>query len=119
MSRRGQEYQAEVGLLSRNILVTGETAMDRHKLGAHIRVEGSGRISGTQIVRGGQYNVMGAYPFHFHMIGDGSGMYFADNSVYKCVCSVVVLESKGLLSKGCNSLRGEGEVLKGHPSWQH
>ncbi|KAK2078299.1 hypothetical protein QBZ16_004168 [Prototheca wickerhamii] len=79
----GQEYQAEVGLLSRNILVTGETAMDTHKLGAHIRVEGSGRISGTQIVRGGQYNVMGAYPFHFHMIGDGSGMYFADNSVYK------------------------------------
>lgn len=57
--------------------------MDTTKLGPHIRIEGNGTIQGTQVYRGGQYNVMGAYPFHLHMIGDGAGMSFTDNSVYK------------------------------------
>ncbi|RMZ52666.1 hypothetical protein APUTEX25_000785, partial [Auxenochlorella protothecoides] len=79
----GAEYQAEVGLLSRNILIAGEASMDSTKLGPHIRIEGGGSISGTQVYRGGQYNVMGAYPFHYHLIGNGAGMTLSDNSVYK------------------------------------
>lgn len=46
---RGAEYQAEVGLLSRNILIAGEAGMDLTKLGPHIRIEGAGSISGTQV----------------------------------------------------------------------
>lgn len=49
LAPRGAEYQAEVGLLSRNILIAGEASMDSTKLGPHIRIEGGGSISGTQV----------------------------------------------------------------------
>jgi G8 domain len=92
----GREYQAEVGLLSRNILIQGDSSnseptdlgpvcndptggstypcVDKHitGFGAHIFMTGStvaGRFSGVQVFRGGQTNVLGRYPIHFHMIG--------------------------------------------------
>lgn len=30
-----------------------------------------------------QNNVLGAYPFHFHFVGDASGQMATDNSVYR------------------------------------
>lgn len=33
-----------------------------------------------------QTNVRGAYPFHWHMVGDASGQMATDNSVYRCGC---------------------------------
>ena len=95
----GREYQAEVALLSRNIVVQGDETNaepveppnkvnctsadgslypcnDNPRLlqgfGAHIMVTGSsssGRFSGLQVFRGGQTNVLARYPIHFHMMG--------------------------------------------------
>lgn len=52
--RSGPEYQAEVGLLSRNILIQGDAAAERSRRGPHVRVEGAARIRGVQAFRVGQ-----------------------------------------------------------------
>lgn len=57
--------------------------MDTTLIGPHIRIEGNGTVQGSQMYRGGQNNTLGAYPYHLHMLGNGTGSYFTDNSVYK------------------------------------
>jgi len=95
----GFEYQAEVGLLSRNILIQGDNVnsepTDQTPLacsygasrstypcensfltgfGATVTVAGSavsfGRFSGLELTRVGQTNVIGKYPLHYHMVGN-------------------------------------------------
>lgn len=94
----GKEYQAEVALLSRNIVIQGDAQnsppTDTQKVackdpnddstypcqdsfltgfGAHVMVHGSsasGRFSGVEMFRVGQTNVLGHYPIHFHLVGD-------------------------------------------------
>eukprot|EP01130_Rhizamoeba_saxonica_P005415 TRINITY_DN2168_c0_g1_i1.p1 TRINITY_DN2168_c0_g1~~TRINITY_DN2168_c0_g1_i1.p1 ORF type:complete len:1073 (-),score=270.64 TRINITY_DN2168_c0_g1_i1:36-3254(-) len=77
-------YQTEVSLLSRNIAVKGT---DEGDFGAHILVSGtsgSARISGVSCTNCGQKNILGRYPFHFHILEDGDNAkesYFQDCSV--------------------------------------
>eukprot|EP01113_Clastostelium_recurvatum_P021132 TRINITY_DN2500_c0_g2_i1.p1 TRINITY_DN2500_c0_g2~~TRINITY_DN2500_c0_g2_i1.p1 ORF type:complete len:464 (+),score=89.00 TRINITY_DN2500_c0_g2_i1:87-1478(+) len=98
----GKEYQAEVALMSRNVVIQGDgfspptdnttsctnTANPTDKstfpcqnsyltgFGAHIIVDGStgkkptARLSGVELYRVGQTNVLGRYPIHYHMLGD-------------------------------------------------
>ena len=77
----GHEYQAEVGLLSRTIIIDGGGNNDdlANHIGGHTIVTGganaAGRFSGIEAVRMGQKNVRGRYPFHWHLLGlenDGS-----------------------------------------------
>jgi hypothetical protein len=94
----GREYQAEVGLLSRNIIIQGDAASeptdtvnatctdpvggtgstypcnDKYLtgFGGHVQVMGAGargRFSGVELYRMGQTNVLGRYPLHWHMVG--------------------------------------------------
>lgn len=116
--RRG--YQAEVGLLSRTITVRGDAhdseptdpdsgdctgsksyygdrsvpCPNRNLTGygGHIIVHNGGRgyVEGIELERMGQTNVLGRYPMHFHLLGDGcQDCYFRDSSVhrsfYRCV----------------------------------
>lgn len=88
----GSEYQAEVALLSRNIVFKGEQTNDN--FGGHVKVIGqssSAKISGVQAENMGQLNVLGRYPFHFHMMYESTGAlqsYFQDcsvtNSNFRC-----------------------------------
>jgi len=82
----GQEYQAEVALLSRRILLQGdEVSSPTESFGGHVTVtmNGEGRISGVKGYRMGQKNVLARYPFHFHMLGDqGSSSYCQDCQVH-------------------------------------
>jgi hypothetical protein len=94
----GSEYQAEVALLSRNILIQGDPfssePTDNYPIsciygtspstypcdttyltgfGAHVMVEApatTGRFSGVELTRVGQTNVLGRYPLHFHLLGN-------------------------------------------------
>ncbi len=68
----GKEYQVEVALLSRRINLAG--ALSNDNFGGHVltAMGGSGRFSGVRGDRMGQLNVLGRYPFHFHMLYDGS-----------------------------------------------
>ncbi|XP_068174861.1 cell migration-inducing and hyaluronan-binding protein-like [Antennarius striatus] len=79
----GVDMRAEVGLLSRNILLRGEMEsgcygneacnfFDFDTFGGHLKVERGFRavhISGVELQHMGQ-QTMGHYPVHFHMNGD-------------------------------------------------
>jgi len=109
----GRAYQAEVALLSRNIVIQGDgtnseptdtanavcvTAGDSTHpcndkyltgFGAHVRIEGPqsiARFQGVEWFRVGQTNVLGRYPLHFHMIGQAvtaGNLYVKDCSVHR------------------------------------
>ena len=61
--------------------------------GGHIMMRGTaavGRISGVQLTRVGQTNVLGRYPLHFHFVGNGGSNSFIQDSsfwhsYYRCV----------------------------------
>lgn len=113
-------YQAEVGVLSRNIKIQGAAddsePTDRdetggctgywhagvnfkpcpwtHKtgFGGHIMVHsgGKGYMEGVELYRMGQTNVLGRYPFHWHLLGNTcSDCFFRANSIhrsfYRCI----------------------------------
>lgn len=66
-----REYQAEVGWRNRNVRLVGwRNDSDADAFGGHTVVTGGGegRFSGVEMVRMGQENVMGRYPFHFHLL---------------------------------------------------
>ena len=82
----GIEYQAEIVLLSRRILIQGDEISETRlpNIGGHILVNGDiGRFSGVQTYRMGQTNIIARYPFHFHLMGESPESYFQDCSVYK------------------------------------
>lgn len=81
----GYEYQAEVALLSRNILFYGSQSNDN--FGMHSKIIGTesiGQISGVQCENCGQLNVLTRYPFHFHMMYESAlsaATFIEDSSV--------------------------------------
>ncbi|KAI8104351.1 hypothetical protein M9434_002909 [Picochlorum sp. BPE23] len=80
----GDEYQSEVALMSRNIILMGTKGTEDNGIGPQIFLGGGGgRIRGLLTYRAGQRNVKGAYPFHFHMLGASPESYFIDNVVYR------------------------------------
>ncbi|KAL6754041.1 hypothetical protein V8C86DRAFT_399941 [Haematococcus lacustris] len=81
----GAEYQTEVVLLSRSVILSGGPSAESSLRGGHVHIMGQGRIEGVMGYRMGQQNVLGAYPFHWHMIGDvAQGVsYVTDSSVYR------------------------------------
>ncbi len=80
----GAEYQSEVALISRNIMIMGTAETENTKIGPQIFLGGSysHRIRGVLAYRMGQRNIRGAYPFHFHLLGSSPNSYFMDNVVY-------------------------------------
>jgi hypothetical protein len=104
----GREYQAEVTLLSRNIVIQGvDSVIDfpsnqkctgtghgsstfpckaAEGFGGHIMVTGNGigRCTAVELFEMGQTNIMGRYPFHLHMIGNnGAKSFFVDGSIHR------------------------------------
>lgn len=60
--------------------------------GGHVMVTegGKGFVEGVELYRMGQTNVLGRYPFHFHVLGNGCpGCYLKDSSIhrsfYRCI----------------------------------
>lgn len=80
------DQRAEVGLLTRNIKVQGDAASETSKMGAHIVVAGhnaDGFISGVELYRMGQNQVIGKYPFHWHHGHDATGEFFKNSSIHR------------------------------------
>jgi hypothetical protein len=115
-----EAYQAEVGLLTRSIVIQGSaedsdptdaadapcTSDQWHwgdssapctdagltGFGGHVMLrEGAkGYVEGVEFVRMGQTNVLGRYPLHFHVLGDGCPECYAKansfhQSYYRCI----------------------------------
>ncbi|EGC32074.1 hypothetical protein DICPUDRAFT_82065 [Dictyostelium purpureum] len=85
----GQEYQSEIGLLSRRIVFQGDSlSSDSNSFGGHVMVMGEGQFSGLQLIRMGQTNIKARYPLHYHLGKVLKNSYISDCSVvssyYRC-----------------------------------
>ncbi|KAJ8249320.1 hypothetical protein GJAV_G00233530 [Gymnothorax javanicus] len=116
----GVDMRAEVGLLSRNILIRGEMEpqcyaseackfFDFDTFGGHVKVERGFKavhLQGAELVHMGQQS-MGHYPVHFHMNGDvderggyDPPTYVQDLSIHHSFSRCVTIHSSnGLLVK--------------------
>ncbi|EFA79241.1 hypothetical protein PPL_07659 [Heterostelium album PN500] len=79
----GQEYQAEVGLISRRIIFRGADDSDAQQFGGHVLTMSNGQFAGIQLTKMGQRNLKGRYPLHFHLAGVVINSYISDCSVEK------------------------------------
>lgn len=107
--------QAEVALLTRNILFRGSTddVDESEKYGAHIMMHLSGavgRISYTSFTNVGQGFTIGRYPMHFHMIDDASESFCIGNAVYESWARVVAIHDTHFLRVQKNV----GYIVYGH-----
>ena len=82
------EMRAEVGLLSRNVVIQGDAASAEAEYGAHMMIHSPGdessvgRIENAEFRRVGQAFKLGRYPIHFHMIGFTRKSYIRRNAVH-------------------------------------
>ena len=75
---------AEVGSLSRNVVIrSSEEARQRRRGGHVIALEGSlVRIHGVELEGLGQAGQLARYPIHFHMMGSASGSYVSAAAIH-------------------------------------
>ncbi len=74
---------AEVGLLTRNISISGNAASEQTKLGGHVMVRPGStfRIDNVALERMGQFDTLARYPLHFHHAGDMTGSYVRNSAI--------------------------------------
>ena len=82
------EMRAEVGLLTRNIIIQGDSDSEVEQYGAHIMIHSPGdessvgRISYVEVRQAGQAFQLGRYPIHFHRIGTVTKSYIKGNAIH-------------------------------------
>lgn len=101
------DERAEVGLLSRNIVVQGDADSTATRFGGHIMAMGSdsgviemssayrssARVSGVELRRMGQLNRLGRYPFHWHFNGSSQGDYLKNSAIHDSIQRGVVIHN--------------------------
>jgi len=76
---------AEVGLLTRRILLRGDDSSDSNQQGGHLLIRhGAHYIQGVELTKMGQRSVMGRYPIHVHVARFlwGLDVTLTDNSIH-------------------------------------
>lgn len=103
------DERAEVGLLSRNIVVRGNEASEDVGFGGHMMImEGAeARIEGVELTNMGQRNALRRYPVHFHMDGNAPDSYLKDSSIHHSFNRCVTIH-------GTNQLTVSGNVCYDH-----
>jgi cell migration-inducing and hyaluronan-binding protein len=102
------DERAEVGLLTRNIVIQGDSATSAGGFGGHLMgMSGTLRVEGVELHFMGQKGLMARYPMHWHMMGPVDGQYFARSSVWKSFNRCVTVH-------GSNNARVEGNVCYDH-----
>lgn len=105
---RTVDERAEVGLLTRNILIQGDSATSAAGYGGHlIGMGGTLRVEGVQLRFMGQKGLVARYPMHWHMMGFVDGQYFARNSIWQSFNRCVTVH-------GTSNARVEGNVCHDH-----
>lgn len=80
VTERGISEQAEVGLLSRNIVVEGEKGR-----GGCVMIMGAGagaNLIGAEFRQLGVLGEKGKYPVHFHRVGNATGSFVRDCAIH-------------------------------------
>lgn len=112
--------RAEVGLVTRNILVTGGDS-SKTQYGTHILMHGttekglSSRIENIEVSECGQPQVIGRHCIYFQMNGDIKDSYVKNNSIHDAYSNVIVLESVQGVNISSNVLfaaKGHGIYLQ-------
>jgi cell migration-inducing and hyaluronan-binding protein len=104
------DERAEVGLLSRNVVVRGNDASTADGFGGHSMImEGStARIDGVEFANMGQKKALRRYPVHFHMDGVAPDSYLKRSSIHHSFNRCVTVH-------GTNELLVQGNVCFDHP----
>ena len=100
------DQRAAVGLLTRNIVIRGDSDSDSINFGGHVMVMAGAKakISGVEFARMGQRGIKGRYPFHWHLAGDlTNGDYVKNNAIHDSFQRAVVVH-------GTNDALVEGNV---------
>jgi cell surface hyaluronidase len=110
------DERAEVGLLSRNIVVRGDERSEATGFGGHIMLMGgTARIEGVELTRVGQRGKLARYPIHWHMMGDAPGQYARSNSIWHSFSRCVTVHGTNdvtVANNVCYDHSGHGYFLE-------
>ena len=98
------DERAEVGLLSRNVVIRGNDASTNSGFGGHMMImEGAqARIEGVEFDNMGQRNVLRHYPVHFHMDGNAPDSYLRTSSIHHSFNRCVTIHGTNQLTVADN-----------------
>ncbi len=99
------DMRAEVGLLTRSIVIEGDSASDLYRYGGHVMVMNTADafVEGVEFRRMGQTGRQGRYPMHWHLTGEQYDNYSRFNSVHDSYHRAMVIH-------GTNGVTLEGNV---------
>ncbi|MPZ68543.1 MAG: transmembrane domain-containing protein [Actinobacteria bacterium] len=103
------DERAEVGLLTRNIVVQGDASSSESGFGGHTMFMGDStvRIDGVTFDNMGQRKKLRRYPVHFHMDGSADGSYVRNSAIANSFNRCLVIH-------GTNRLVIDGNVCHDH-----
>jgi cell migration-inducing and hyaluronan-binding protein len=101
----GVDQRGEVGNLSRNIKVQASEDSEETYLGGHIMAMSGSKlyVDSVELSRMGQHLTLARYPVHFHVLGEGLGMYVRNASIHDTFNRCVTVH-------GTNNLNIENNV---------
>ena len=80
----GVDERGEVGLLTRNIKVQASEDSNETWFGGHIMAMSGSElyVDSVELTRMGQHLTLARYPVHFHVLGEGRGMYVRNAAIH-------------------------------------
>lgn len=110
------DERAEVGLLSRNIVIRGDPSSENGFGGHVMSLPGASmKVEGVELYRMGQAGVLARYPLHWHVAGSVAGQYVRSNSIWHTMqrCVTVHGTDDALVANNvCYDHRGHGYFLE-------
>jgi hypothetical protein len=108
--------QAEVGLLTRNIKMMGDSTSILNKYGSHLMLTGQAEkgfqahVAYSEFTHCGQPQILGRYCIHFHMAGDVPTSFAKGNAVHDSFARVITIHGVHYLTVEENV----GYKVRGH-----
>jgi hypothetical protein len=110
------EMRAEVGLLTRNIKISGDDSSEMKQYGSHLMMTGQsvngleGQVAYAEFFHCGQPQILGRYCIHFHMAGDVPTSFVRGNAVHDSFARITTIHGVYHLTVELNV----GHRVKGH-----
>lgn len=104
------DFRSEVGLLTQNIVIQGDASSTASRIGGHAMFMAgtSGatiQIANAQFQRMGQFNQLGRYPIHFHLMANGCRSCYVVNTTVRDTIQ------RGIVVHDTSSVRVAGNVV--------
>ncbi len=101
----GVDERGEVANLTRNILIQASEDAATSHFGGHIMAMSGSEmyVDSVELNRMGQHLTLARYPIHFHVLGEGQGMYVRNNAIHDTFNRCVTVH-------GTNNLEVENNV---------